>query len=155
MNHLDLSSFMLVHVVAHPCCPLLVQKSVSPRRPGFPNACLPRNAVRARSSPTCLAPTSERKAERTCLEVANRFPFPSFQGPLAASLPGQTGHGLNYLSSRNSYLTRRDEIIPYSSVTERTDSANRDSNFGLSRSSLARGLNVLPLPFPFFAVPKR
>jgi hypothetical protein len=94
-NHVP-QQYPTVHVVAHPCCPLLVQEPVSISATQFPNACLPRMQRQPDTAPTCPAPTSERTAERTCLKAANHFPFPSFQGQLAAGLPCQTGHGLNY-----------------------------------------------------------
>jgi len=94
MDRLDLS-FILLHVVAHPCC-LFWYKSWFQFGDPVSKRLSPTHAVPARSSPTCAAPTSGRTVGRTCLKGANHFPFPSFQGQLAASPPCQTGHGLNY-----------------------------------------------------------
>jgi hypothetical protein len=94
-NH-ALQQYPTVHVVTHPCC-LFWYKSRFPfRQPGsqtpVPHAC----SASPIQPPRVRPPTSGRTAGKTCLKDANHFPFPSFQGQLAASLPCQTGHCLNY-----------------------------------------------------------
>jgi hypothetical protein len=101
-NH-ALQQYPTVHVVTPPMLPLLVQESVPIsatrfpfRQPGsqtpVPHAC----SASPIQPPRVRPPTSGRTAGKTCLKDANHFPFPSFQGQLAASLPCQTGHCLNY-----------------------------------------------------------
>jgi hypothetical protein len=94
MDRLDLS-FILLHVVAHPCCLFWYKSWFSIRRPGFQTP-VSHACSASPIQPTCAAPTSGRTVGRTCLKGANHFPFPSFQGQLAASPPCQIGHGLNY-----------------------------------------------------------
>jgi hypothetical protein len=138
-----------------PMLPLLVQESVPISATRFPNACPPRMQRQPDPAPTCPAPYFWKNGWKNLPKRRKPFSFPIIPRSACCKSTVPNRPLPKLLSPRNSYLRRRDKIIPYSSITQRTDSANRDSNFGLSHSSLARGLNVLPLPFPFLAVPKR
>jgi hypothetical protein len=153
-NH-ALQQYPTVHVVTPPMLPLVVQESVPISATRFPNACPPRMQRQPDPAPTCPAPYFWKNGWKNLPKRRKPFSFPIIPRSACCKSTVPNRPLPKLLSPRNSYLRRRDKIIPYSSITQRTDSANRDSNFGLSHSSLARGLNVLPLPFPFLAVPKR